>query len=98
MEYKLCKICDEFHYTNKECAPEYNVYHEDYLGDDPKLIHADGHENAALKYGQYYNSNGDYSLMNDTIEVKVEKDGIIKYFNVSAEPDIHYSSKQIDKT
>ena len=98
MEYKLCKICDEFHYTNRECAPEYNVYHEDYLGEDPKKVRAFGFQDAVLKYGEYYNSNSDYSLMDETIEVKVERNGIIKYFNVSAEPDIHYSSKEINKS
>ena len=28
---------------------------------------------------------------------KVEKDGVVKYFCVGAEPDIYYSSKEIDQ-
>ena len=94
-EYKLCKICDGFHYTTSKCSPEYNVYFEDYFGDEPKIFRADSHEEAAEKCGIYYNSNGDYPLMNETIEVKVEKDGVIKLFNVSAEPDIHYSTEEL---
>ena len=94
--FKKCEICKEWHWTNEKCAPEYFVYHEDYMGDEAKSIRAYDHENAALKYGQYYNKE-DYPLMNDTIQVKVvDKDGVIKFFEVGAEPDIHYTSKEID--
>lgn len=95
MEYKHCKICDEFHYTTSKCPPEYKVYFEEYFGDEPKIFRANSHEAAAEKCGVYYNSNGDYSLMNETITVAVEKDGITKKFEVSAEPDIHYSTTEI---
>jgi hypothetical protein len=72
------------------------VYHEDYMGDEPKSVRAFDHEDAAIKYGQWYNQD-DYDLMNETIQVKVEKDGEIKFFEVGVEPDIHYTSKEIDK-
>ena len=95
MDYKRCKICKDWHWTNKKCLPEYLVYHEDYMGEEPHYTRAHDHESAALKYGEYYNQN-DYSLMEETIEVKVEKDGEIKYFSVGAEPDIHYSANEIN--
>lgn len=94
MDYKFCEECNDFHYGDSH-KPEFNVYNEDYLGDEPKVFRAADFESAAIKFGEYYNSNGDYPLMNETIEVKVEKDGISKTFNVSAEPDIYYSASEI---
>ena len=94
-EYKKCNKCHEWHWTNSECKPEYLVYYEEYMGDEPKIIRALDHENAALGFAQYYNVENDYCLMGDTIEIKVEKDGIIKFFKVGAEPDVHYSSYEI---
>lgn len=66
------------------------------MGDEPKKIRATNHEDAARGFAQYYNTQCDYCLMNETIEVKVEKDGVVKYFKVGAEPDVYYSSSEID--
>lgn len=94
--YRRCDICKDWHWTDKKCNPIYNVFHEDYMGDDSKEIRAVSHEGAALGYARYYNEHdSEYSLMNDNIEVKVEKDGITQFFLVGAEPDIHYSSDEI---
>ena len=95
-DFNRCAECGEWHWHNEKCAPEYYVYHEDYMGDEAKSVRAYSHEDAALKYGEYYNQDG-YPLMDDTIQVKVEKDGEIKFFEVGAEPDIHYSSNEIEK-
>ena len=96
-DYKKCEICKEWHWTNDRCLPEYFVYHEEYMGDEAKSIRASGHESAALKYGEYYNRDGDYCLMDgSTIKVKVEKDNVIKFFEIGAEPDIHYTSNEIN--
>jgi hypothetical protein len=95
-DFKKCDNCHDWHWTNESCKPEYLVYYEDYMGDEPKLIHALSHNDAALKFAQYYNTRTDYSLINDSIDVKVEKDGIIKFFNIGAEPDIYYSSTEIN--
>lgn len=95
-DFKKCEQCHEFHWTDRACDPEYFVYFEEYMGDEPKIIHATSHEDAALKFAQYYNTRNDYSLMNKSIEVKVEQDGVIKFFNVGAEPDVHYSSSEIE--
>lgn len=95
--YNKCTKCGEYHFTRESCEPEYFVYHENYMGDESKSIRAVNHEDAAVKYAQYYNIQNEYILMNDDIEVKVEKDGVVKYFMVGAEPDIYYSSDEIDK-
>ncbi len=95
-DYKKCEVCKDWHWTDRKCAPEYFVYHEDYMGDEPKSMRAHSHEDAAIKYGEYYNED-DYYLMNSTIQVKViDVGGVIKFFEVGAEPDINYSSKEID--
>lgn len=96
-EYKKCPTCSNWHYQKEACLPKYKVYHEEYMGEDFKEFHANSHQDAALEYGEYYNSDGDYALMNSEIQVKVEKDGIIKFFSISAEQDIHYSSTEIDR-
>ena len=93
-DFKRCDICNDYHWDDENCKPIYEVYHEDYLGDESKTIRAMSHEDAAQTYARYYNE--DYSLMNENIEVKVEKDGVTKFFCVGAEPDIHYSSEEID--
>lgn len=98
MSYCKCYKCNEYHHQNENCRTEYNVYYEPYMGDEPKKIRASDHENAALGFAQYYNERSDYSLMNETIEVKVEKDGVVKYFNIGAEPDIHYTSSELKKS
>jgi hypothetical protein len=75
------------------------VFHEDYLGDDSKTIYAIDHEQAAERYGEYYNSDGDYSLMNNEITVDVvDESGERKRFKVGAEPSIHYNSEEIEIT
>ena len=94
-KYEKCDTCREWHWTESKCSPEYLVYFEDYMGDEAKEIRANTHESAALKFAEWYNTQNDYCLMNETIDVKVEKDGIVKNFSVSAEPDVHYSSKEL---
>ena len=94
-EFKKCDKCKEWHSTEFGCRPEYLVYFEEYMGDEPKIIRASNHEDAALGFAQYYNTKNDYCLMNKTISVKVEKDGVVKFFKVGAEPDVHYSSSEI---
>ena len=98
MKYLHCIICGEFHYTDTKCADEYLVYHEEDSGDEPHVIRAWHHEAAALKYGEHYNTYSDYALMNETIDLKVERNGEVEYYRVGAEPDIYYSSTQFYKS
>ena len=94
-KFEKCEKCHEWHWNESECKPIYLVYHEGYLGEESKSVRASNHDDAALEYAQWYNTGNDYLLMNDTIEIRVEKDGVIKYFRVGAEPDINYSSTEI---
>lgn len=93
--FNKCEKCKEYHWSNEACLPEYSVYYEDWTGDEPKIMHASSHEQAALAFALYYNTRADYALMNETIEIKVVKDGIVKFFCIGAEPDVHYSSTEI---
>lgn len=43
-----------------------------------------------LKYAEESKNNGDYYLMNKTVEITVNG----KPFPVSAEPDVHYSAEK----
>ena len=93
--FNQCPKCKEYHWTHENCNPIFLVYYEEYMGHEPKEIRAVNHENAALKFAAYYNTRSDYKLMNETIEIKVEKDGVVKFFSVGAEPDVHYTSSEI---
>ncbi|MES2829653.1 MAG: hypothetical protein V4687_15940 [Bacteroidota bacterium] len=85
-----CTECKEFHSDGK-CLPVYTVTYDDY----DKKIGAHGHWDAAMKFGEHYNSNSDYCLMNEEIEVSVEFEGVTKRFKVSAEPSIDYNADEI---
>lgn len=97
MAFIKCKTCERYHYDDKSCGDKFMVFHEDYLGDEGKKIYALDAEEAAERYGEYYNSNGDYSLMNKEITVDViDESGERKRFKVGAEPSIHYSTEEIE--
>lgn len=55
-------------------------------------------EDAAINAGQHYNEDGDYTLMNDSILILIreKEEAPVHIFSVSAEPDIHYSSCEVD--
>lgn len=94
MKYQRCDNCKDWHWTNRDCDPIYLVYYEEDLGDEPFKVRASDHEDAALKFAEQYNTQSDYVLMDDTIDVKVEKDGVIKFFTVGAETTINYISQE----
>lgn len=97
-KYGKCEICDEFHWEDRQCPPVFKVRHEEYMGDEPKIFYAYSVRDAALKYAEYYNTNGDYVLMDGSEEVvQVEDDrGTIINFKISAEASIDYSAEEID--
>lgn len=97
MGFELCSNCKEYHWEDKPCAPKFRVYYEEYMGDDYKIVHAwGGFEGAAEKFAEYYNTHCDYALMNETIEIEVEQDGVRKKFKVGAEPSIDYTTEEIE--
>jgi len=65
-----------------------------------KVIDADGEEHdvwandpwlAALKYAEDSNVNGEYYLMDNSVEITVNG----KPYLISAEPDVHYSANPV---
>lgn len=90
MNFIRCKECKEHHFDNEPCKPVYQVFHEEYNGDDAYIYRADSMQEAAQKYAMYYNQD-DYSLMNESIKVKVQApNGDIKWFELSSEPSVYY--------
>ena len=85
-----CEKCSEYRFNHvEEChCKAFTIIDED--GDEQK-VQAMDKEDAALKYAQLTNEDGDYCLMNETAEIEV--DG--SKFRIGAEPDIHYSAKEI---
>lgn len=96
MAFTKCETCSDWHFDYDKCKPVFTVYHDEYLGEEGKPFRGIDAEDAALAYAAYYNSDGDYSLMNEEIEVEVDDNGQRVKFIVGAEPDIHYSAKQIE--
>jgi hypothetical protein len=93
MEFNRCSLCKEFHWDNQKCNPIYYFKHEDW-GDDFQEIRASSFEDAAEKFAIKYNTNGDYNLMDNTIEVIISDGKTEKKFDVSAEPSINYHVKE----
>lgn len=90
---KKCERCGEYSHARfggvyDECQCEkFTVVNED--GDDYEVFATSDHD-AALKYAEKSNTENDYYLMNDSIEIKVNG----KKFNISAEPDVYYSASE----
>lgn len=97
MSFTKCKTCERYHFSDQSCGDQFTVFHDDYLGEEGKKIYAFDFEEAAERYGQYYNSDGDYSLMNNEITIDVvDEEGERKRFKVGAESIIHYTSEEIE--
>jgi len=79
LKLPMTKVC--------HCQPFYIVSDE-----GESKIYAGNEEQAALKYAEKYNENGDYSLMNETMDIEV--DGVP--YKIGAEPDIHYRANKIE--
>jgi len=94
-----CKNCGEyifkFEVNTHKCPPEYKIFHEDYLGDEPKILYANSHEEAATKYAEYYDYD-DYGLIDgNNIEIIVESlDGKRKTFICSGRMERVYSAEE----
>lgn len=94
-EYNFCKTCEGFHYTNEQCPPVHYVFHPDYLGEEGKSVRGFNHYDAALRYAEYYNTNADYALIGESIEITVVRNDIKKVYKISAEASIDYSADEI---
>jgi hypothetical protein len=95
-DYTKCENCNDYHWDNEKCDPVYLVNYPDYMGDEKMEIRASSFEDAAQNYAEHYNVNNEYDLMDKEIEISIERDGIIKHFSVSAQPDVNYSYSEIN--
>lgn len=94
-----CQECKQWHRDTEKCKDIFLIYHEDYLGDEPKEMRGNNHYDAATEYAEYYNTHYDYALMGDDegIIVEVEdKDGVRQKFRLTAEQSINYDAQEID--
>jgi len=85
-----CEKCKEYRFSNVEkChCQAFTIIDED--GEEHE-IQAMDEEGAALKYAEWSNVEGDYYLMNETVEITVNN----KKFRIGAEPDVYYSADEI---
>jgi hypothetical protein len=92
MRYEKCNRCGDYNFNECECqCKKYRIYHEDYLDENGHDIFASSFNDAAKKYGEYYNQD-DGRLLDGLIEIEIEdSEGVRKKFDVSAEPDIYYN-------
>ncbi|MFM9952378.1 MAG: hypothetical protein ACKV1O_30895 [Saprospiraceae bacterium] len=94
--FNRCPKCDNYHWDNEKCNPEYTVYHDDYLGKDGKKMRAIDPVDAALRYASYYNERSDYCLMNEEIEIEVQDhDGQRIKYKIGAEASIDYHANRV---
>jgi hypothetical protein len=110
MSSDKCETCGEriydWEWREHKCKPLYEViveedgvegdgaWDEDYIH-EMRGIH---HEDAAENYAREYNEDGDYSLMNECVVVRVRLKGELedKRIVISAEPDVYYSSQEVN--
>ena len=92
-----CPNCQEFLYKTSPhtCVP-YEV--EWWADGDVSTKYGTSAEDVADKWARNYNEDGDYALMNETETLKITgPDGVVQFFKVGAEPDIHYSVEPCDE-
>jgi hypothetical protein len=86
-----CEKCGFRHYGWENCLKEFYFKHENW-GKEFQKIGAYSFENAAERFGELFNEDGD--LLDDHVEVIIY-DGITeKTFIVSAEMEISYHVKE----
>lgn len=100
MSCDYCKVCGElkFDFRAHSCGTKYTIKGEeveDYYGEEGKAIYAFDFDLAAEKFAKEYNENNDYCLMNESMEIIVTDGDKEKKFSVGAEPDVHYSVREL---
>lgn len=101
MGYSFCEKCEDYKTLPCNCITwlvcPLDEYFEGMPDGDYLDVYSDFPEDAAEKYGKSYNEDGDYSLMNDSITLVVVHPITreVKHYQVSAEPDIYYSTEEI---
>lgn len=85
-----CDKCGEYRFgTATSCNCKLFIVLDE--NEEEHEIRAMDEEGAALKYAEESNVEGDYYLMNETVEITVNG----KRFCIGAEPDVHYSAREL---
>jgi hypothetical protein len=95
-----CPVCKKFIFRSDpkphKCPPKFEVGHEDYLGEDKETIYTYSHQEAAEKYGEWYDSRSDHELLDgEEIDVTVSGEGETKKFRVGGECVPEYRAIEI---
>ncbi len=98
-----CNICKEWmlYPESHKCPPEYEVWGDDYSGDDYTIIMANSPEEAGEKYADEFDAYGDYTIVNGSeLEVKIRKKGDEEWktYILSGEPVPQYRCDEKTKT
>jgi len=101
-DFGRCKKCKEYGFMDRhKCLPimhyRYKGIDEEWLDDDWNSweeIRAKTHYQAAMKFAEKYNGDGDYALMDEYIDVIISDGTIEKTFTVTAEADILYDVEE----
>jgi hypothetical protein len=86
-----CNKCNQYRWSTVdkcECK-EFKIIDED---EEEHSIYAMDEHDAALKYAEKSNIDGDYYLMDESVSIQIGD----KTFSIGAEPDIHYSATETD--
>ena len=98
--FSICNKCKEYDYTDShKCHPIWEVQEEGEPKDDWVEVYAFDEEDAAGKYGEAYDTEGDYLLSQGgkvTVIVRAPGSEDVKVFVVSAEPDVNYSATEVE--
>ena len=87
--------CTEFFVTSEDES------NESFWVENPKLIlkgtrRVPDLEDAAEAWAIRYNEGGEYTLMGEEMTITLTRDGKTQSFIVGAEPDVHYSVREVE--
>lgn len=83
-----CEDCGSLRFNDKSCpCIAFTVIDEE--GEDHTVFGV-SKDDAATKFAEWSNVNGDYHLMNESVEITVDGEAFV----ISAEPEIHYSARK----
>ena len=76
----------------------FKIYDPEYLGDDYKEFKGFDHEDVAIEYAEFLETDGDYCIASgNKREIKVEDNkGIVKRFRLTAEQTVNYYAHEIE--
>ena len=95
-----CTKCGKYNYSDEPCnCKPFEVYYEEYYGDELKTIYGFYHEDIVRKVAMILNED-DPEFEEPIFETPVkitDESGITKTFNCTANVCIHYSVREIEE-